>query len=157
VPGVRDEVVQRLPSAQAAAGSSARSRAKSDTVAGEEIPQIASSADPTELGKALAAAPALPKLGVPISQGVGGGVLVRKVQPVYPAEARRMHVEGNVVIDAMVTEQGSVEELKLVSGDPMLASAGLDAVRRWRYTPYSLNGKPVPKPTRITISFIAPQ
>jgi TonB family protein len=157
-PRIRDKVVRRLPSARAAAESNANGRAKSDTMAnGEEIPQIASSADPAELGKALAAAPALPKLGVPISQGVGGGVLVRKVQPVYPAEARRLHVEGNVVIDAMVTEQGSVEELKLVSGDPRLAPAAMDAVRRWRYTPYSLNGKPIPKPTRITISFIAPQ
>jgi TonB family protein len=157
VPGIRDESVRRLPSTRAAAGGGAHGRAKSDTVAGEEIPQIASSADRAELSKALAVAPALPKLGVPISQGVGGGVLVRKVQPIYPAEARRMHVEGNVVIDAVVTEQGSVEELKLVSGHPMLAPAALDAVRRWQYTPYSLNGKPVPKPTRITISFIAPE
>ena len=82
---------------------------------------------------------------------------MHKVQPVYPAEARRMHVEGSVVIDAVVTAQGQVDELKLVSGDPLLAPAAMDAVRRWRYTPYSLNGKPIAKETRITISFIAPQ
>ena len=82
---------------------------------------------------------------------------MHRVQPVYPAEARRMRVQGSVVIDAMVTEQGQVDELKLVSGDSMLAEAAMDAVRRWRYTPYSLNGKPISKPTRITISFIAPQ
>lgn len=155
-PGMRDVVVRRRASTRAEAGRSVNGRAQS-VAAGEEIPQIASSADPGDLGKALVAAPALPRLGVPISQGVGGGVLVHKVQPVYPAEARRMHVEGNVVIDAMVTEQGLVEDLKLVSGDPLLAPAALDAVRRWRYAPYSLNGKPIPKPTRITISFIAPQ
>jgi periplasmic protein TonB len=131
---------------------------ESDSVSkGDELPQIASSANSGDLDKALAAAPTLPKLGVPISQGPGGGVLVHKVQPVYPAEARRMHVAGDVVIDAIVTEQGLVGELKLVSGDPLLAPAALDAVRRWRYTPYSLNGKPIPKPTRITVSFIAPQ
>ena len=82
---------------------------------------------------------------------------MHKVQPVYPAEARRMHVQGSVVIDAMVTAQGQVDELKLVSGDPRLAPAAMEAVRKWRYTPYSLNGKPIPKETRITISFIAPQ
>ena len=54
-------------------------------------------------------------------------------------------------------DEGQVEDLKLVSGDPMLAPAAMDAVRQWRYTPYSLNGKPIPKQTRITISFIAPQ
>ena len=96
-------------------------------------------------------------LGVPVSQGIAGGVLVHKVQPVYPAEARRMRVEGNVVIDATVTAQGQVDDLKLVSGHPMLAPAAMDAIRRWRYTPYTLNGNPIPKETRITISFIAPQ
>ena len=84
------------------------------------------------------------------------GVLVHKVQPIYPAEARRMHVQGSVVIDAKVTARGQVEELKLVSGDP-----------RWlrlRWTPYAmalhtllLNGQPIAKETRITISFMAAQ
>jgi TonB family protein len=124
----------------------------------EEIPQVvASSAEPPDLNKALASVPALPQLGVPISQGVTGGVLVHKVQPMYPPEARRMHVQGSVVIDAKVTTKGQVEELKLVSGDPLLAPAAMDAVRRWRYTPYSLNGQLIAKETRITISFIAPQ
>jgi TonB family protein len=125
---------------------------------GEEIPQLAASnADPADLGKALATSPALPQLGVRVSQGIAGGVLVHKVQPVYPAEARRMHVQGSVVIDATVTAQGQIDGLKLVSGDPLLAQAAMDAVRRWRYTPYSLNGQPIAKETRITISFIAPQ
>jgi TonB family protein len=154
------EVVRRPSrSARPAYRGSAKGGAQSSSVRnGEEIPQLAASnADPADLGKALAAAPALPQLGVPISQGIAGGVLVHKVQPVYPAEARRMHVQGSVVIDATVTAQGQVDELKLVSGDPLLAQAAMDAVRRWRYTPYSLNGQPIPKETRITISFIAPQ
>jgi TonB family protein len=155
-----DDVVRRPPQS---AGSAHRGEAKrgvqpSAVSNSEEIPQLAaSSANPADLGKALATAPALPQLGVPVSQGIGGGVLVHRVQPVYPAEARRMRVQGSVVIDAMVTEQGQVDGLKLVSGDSMLAEAAMDAVRRWRYTPYSLNGKPISKPTRITISFIAPQ
>jgi protein TonB len=52
---------------------------------------------------------------------------------------------------------GQVDEIQLVSGDSRLAPAALQAVRQWRYTPYSLNGKLIPKQTRITISFIAPQ
>jgi TonB family protein len=135
-----------------------RAMQSSSDANGEEIPKlVASSAESTDLGKALATAPTLPQLGVPISQGIAGGVLVHKVQPVYPAEARRMHVQGSVVIDATVTAQGQVDGLKLVSGDPVLAQAAMDAVRRWRYTPYSLNGQPIAKETRITISFIAPQ
>jgi TonB family protein len=121
----------------------------------EEIPRLVdSSAEPADLNKALATVPALPQLGVPISQGVTGGVLVHKVQPIYPPEARRMRVQGSVVIDAKVTTNGQVEELKLVSGDPLLAPAAMDAVRKWRYTPYLLNGRPIAKDARITISFM---
>jgi TonB family protein len=158
--GAPDDVVRRPPQSAGPAhrGEAKRGVQPSAVSNSEEIPQLAaSSANPADLGKALATAPALPQLGVPVSQGIGGGVLVHRVQPVYPAEARRMRVQGSVVIDAIVTEQGQVDELKLVSGDSMLAEAAMDAVRRWRYTPYSLNGKPISKPTRITISFIAPQ
>jgi TonB family protein len=157
--GIADETIRRQPkSAPRSVRGSANGGASRSVPNGEEIPQIAaSSAEPADLREALAAGPALPTLGVPVSQGVAGGVLVSKVQPVYPPEARRMHVQGNVVIDATVTAQGQVDDVKLVSGHPLLAPAALDAVRRWRYTPYTLNGNPIPKETRITISFIAPQ
>ena len=159
---IRDEVIRQRPQpAHSTVRGTADSRSLSHSVSGsnaEDIPRIASTgAASSDLGKVLSAAPALPKLGAPISQGVSGGVLLRKVQPVYPPEARRMHLEGSVVIDAMVTAQGQVDNLQLVSGDPMLAAAAMDAVRRWRYSPYLLNGNPIPKQTRITISFIAPQ
>ena len=159
---IRDEVIRRRSQpAHSTVRGIADSRSLSHSVSGsnaEDIPRIVSTGvASSDLGKVLSASPALPKLGAPISQGVSGGVLLRKVQPVYPPEARRMHVEGSVVIDAMVTAQGQVDNLQLVSGDPMLAAAAMDAVRRWRYTPYLLNGNPIPKQTRITISFIAPQ
>jgi len=105
----------------------------------------------------LSASPSLPKLDVPVSQGIAGGVLVHKVLPVYPPEARDAHVHGTVVLDGMVTERGQVEDLKLVSGHPVLAKAAMDAVKQWRYTPYLLNGKPIRKQTRINIDFIAPR
>jgi TonB family protein len=156
---VPDEVVRR-PSRSTRPAERGRSNGGTQSKSvenGEEIPQIAASGDSADLGKALVTAAALPTLGVPISKGTAGGVLVYKVQPVYPAQARRMRVQGDVVIDALVTAQGQIDELKLVSGDSMLAAAAMDAVRRWRYTPYSLNGKPIPKQTRITVTFIAPQ
>jgi TonB family protein len=126
---------------------------------GPDIPEVAaSSAAPgSSIAKAIQTPPVLPKLSVPISQGTSGGVLLRKVQPVYPAEARRLHMAGSVVIDAVVNVEGQVDDLKLVSGDPLLSAAAMDAIRKWRYSPYLLNGKPIPRQTRITISFIAPQ
>jgi TonB family protein len=156
---IPDTVVRRrLRSARRSGGSANGGTGSRSASNNEELPQIAASNGVSaDLGSALAASPALPRLGVPVSQGTSGGVLVYKVQPVYPAEARRMHVQGNVVIDATVTAEGRVDEAKLVSGDPMLATAALDAVRRWRYTPYALNGKPIPKETRITVSFISGQ
>jgi protein TonB len=104
----------------------------------------------------LSASPALPKLGVPVSEGIAGGTLVHKVQPVYPLEARRLHLEGTVILDATITQEGQIENLKLVSGDPVLARAATEAVTKWRYTPYLLNGRPIVKQTRINIKFIAP-
>ena len=155
-----DEIIRRqFPAAQSADRGTANGDSRSNSAANPDDPPAieSSSTNPPDLGNALATAPALPRLDAPISQGVAGGALVHKVQPVYPAEARRMHVEGSVVIDAIVTVSGQLDQMQLVSGDPRLAPAALEAIRQWRYTPYSLNGKPVPKQTRITISFIAPQ
>ncbi len=129
-----------------------------DSVSGrDDVPQIAAStASPADLTDVLSTAPSLPKLSAPISQGVAGGVLVHKVQPAYPSEARRMRLAGTVVLEATITERGEIQGLKVVSGPQLLAGAAMDAVSKWRYTPYLLNGKPVSKPTRINISFIAP-
>ena len=97
----------------------------------------------------------MPRLGEAISQEVTGGILQHKVLPVYPAEAYRVRLEGDVVLEAIVTEQGQIEDLKPISGNPLLAQAAMDAVRKWRYSPYLLNGRPIRRETRITISFVA--
>jgi TonB family protein len=156
---IPNEIAHRKPEAAHSTDSDTNANSlPSSAATAEEPPAIeASSANPADLGNALATSPALPRLGTPVSQGISGGVLVRRVQPVYPAEARRMHVEGSVVINAVVTAEGKVDQLELVSGDARLTPAAIEAVRQWRYTPYSLNGKPISKQTRITISFIAPQ
>jgi protein TonB len=90
------------------------------------------------------------------SQGVSGGSLERKVQPIYPAQARSTRLQGPVVLQAVIDEVGAVQNLKTVSGDPVLAQAAIDAVHQWRYQPYLLNGQPVKMPIQITINFTLP-
>lgn len=90
------------------------------------------------------------------SQGVSGGALERKVQPIYPAQARSMRLEGTVVLQIVIDEDGQVRNLKTVSGDAVLAQAAIDAVRQWRYQPYRLNGQPIKMPLHITVNFTLP-
>jgi TonB family protein len=143
---------------QSDSGNNADTDTSGSIPSADDVPQIAaSSASSIGPGSALSTEPAMPRLTPPLSQGVAGGILQHKVQPIYPLEARRVRLEGNVVLEAMVTVEGQVEDLKVISGNPVLAQAAMDAVSQWRYTPYLLNGKPVRKETRITISFTGPQ
>src|SRR5215467_1167647 len=100
---------------------------------------------------------AVPKVATPqrvrVSQGVSQGLLIRKVQPAYPPLARQARIQGNVVLTAQISKQGTIENLQLVSGHPMLAPAALEAVKQWRYKPYFLNGEPVEVETQITVIF----
>jgi len=88
-----------------------------------------------------------------ISQGVMQGYLVQRVQPDYPPLARQARVQGTVVLAATISEQGRIENLQVTSGPPMLVAAAIEAVRRWRYRPFLLNGEPVEVSTSITIVF----
>jgi protein TonB len=99
----------------------------------------------------------LPGFSAPVSQGVTGGRLVHRVAPVYPAQARLMRLEGTVILAAMVMEDGTVRDVKVVEGSSVLAQSAVDAVKRWRYKPYQLDGKPVKNETTITINFKFPE
>lgn len=81
------------------------------------------------------------------------GDLIRKVQPAYPALARSARIQGIVVLQAVISKQGTIENLRLLSGHPMLAPAAIEAVRQWRYRPYILNNEPVEVETQITVNF----
>ncbi len=106
---------------------------------------------------ALTSAPVeMPAFGSPVSQGITGGVLEHKVQPVYPLQALPMRLAGTVILQATIGEKGKVDDVKIVSGPPLLTAAAIDAVRQWRYTPFLLDGKPVKMQKQITISFQAP-
>lgn len=88
-----------------------------------------------------------------ISQGVSLGQLVNKVEPIYPPLARSARVQGQVVLNAIISKHGTIEDLHVLSGHPMLIQAALDAVRQWRYKPFLLNGEPVEVETTVTVIF----
>jgi protein TonB len=79
--------------------------------------------------------------------------LIRQVKPTYPALARSARIQGVVVLQAVISKDGSIENLHLVSGHPMLAPAAIDAVKQWKYKPYFLNGEPVEVETTINVNF----
>lgn len=81
------------------------------------------------------------------------GSLTHKVQPVYPPLARSARIQGTVVLQAVISRQGTIENLAVASGHPMLVKAAVDAVRQWRYRPYILNHEPVEVETQITVNF----
>jgi TonB family protein len=91
-----------------------------------------------------------------VSQGVSQGLLVKKVQPKYPQNALRLRVEGAVQLMATISQSGDISVVKIVSGDPQLAHAAMDAVKQWKYKPYLLNGSPVEIQTQITVNFKLP-
>jgi len=100
---------------------------------------------------------AVPKVAVPqrvrVSQGVTQGLVIRRVQPTYPPLARQARIQGSVILQAEISKDGTIENLRLISGHPMLAPAAIEAVKQWRYKPYFLNGEPVPVETQITVNF----
>lgn len=100
---------------------------------------------------------AVPRVVAPVrvrvSAGVSQGMLVHQIKPTYPPLARQARIQGSVVLQAVIGKDGSIQNLKLVSGHPMLAPAAIEAVRQWRYRPYFLNGEPVEVDTQITVNF----
>jgi len=100
---------------------------------------------------------AVPKVAAPqrvrVSQGVSQGLLIKKIQPPYPPLARHARIQGQVVLQAEISKDGSIQNLRLISGHPMLAPSAIEAVKQWRYKPYYLNGEPVEVETQITVIF----
>jgi protein TonB len=97
--------------------------------------------------------PPVPTRRVPVSGGVSQGLLIQQVRPLYPPIAVAAHVQGAVVLNALISRSGAIENLRVLSGHPLLVHAALEAVRQWRYRPYLLNGEPVEVETQITVNF----
>ncbi|MGA7342857.1 MAG: energy transducer TonB, partial [Terracidiphilus sp.] len=96
---------------------------------------------------------AAPPKKVNISAGVAVGMLLQKTQPIYPPIAKAARVSGTVVLQATISKQGTITNLRVVSGPAMLQSSALDAVRTWRYRPYLLNNEPVEVETTVNVIF----
>jgi|SRR5579872_6825967 len=94
---------------------------------------------------------------VPTRIRVGGNVMVeqilKKVDPVYPPDAKAAQVSGTVMLHAVIAKDGSVQQVDVVSGPPMLQQAAMDAVRQWRYRPMLLNGQPIEVDTTVSVVF----
>jgi protein TonB len=105
--------------------------------------------------------PVLPVLSKPVppiqrvrvSQGVTKGMIVHRIEPTYPRLAQQARIQGVVVLTAIIDKDGNIQNLRLVSGHPMLASAAIDAVKQWRYKPFLLGGQPVEVETTVTVNF----
>jgi protein TonB len=88
-----------------------------------------------------------------VSSGVMEGNLVRRIEPTYPNMAKVAHIQGDVVLQATISKQGTIENLRSLNGHPILVAAAMDAVKQWRYRPYELNGEPVEVETTVTVRF----
>ena len=91
-----------------------------------------------------------------VSQGVSQGLVVKRVQPIYPEHAKQMRIQGPVLLEATVSKTGDIANVKVLSGDAILARAAADAVRQWKYRPYFLDGEAVDIQTQITVNFKLP-
>ncbi len=110
------------------------------------------------IGGIVSSAPvAVPKVATPqkvrVSQGVSEGLLLHKVTPNYPALAKQARIQGSVVLQATIGKDGSIQNLRVLSGHPMLTQSALDAVKQWKYKPYLLNGEAVEVETTVQVNF----
>ncbi len=104
----------------------------------------------------------VPRLAPPpkpirVSRGVTEGLLLRKVTPEYPLIARQGRIQGQVLLSAIISKTGDIENLSLISGHPLLVPAAIEAVKQWHYRPYLLNGEPVAVETTISVMFVISQ
>jgi periplasmic protein TonB len=95
---------------------------------------------------------AMPKR-VSIGTGVMAAKIIRKVAPEYPALAKAAHIQGTVLIEAIIGKDGKVADLRTIGGPSMLLQAALNAVRSWEYQPYLIEGEPVEVETQINVVF----
>ena len=114
------------------------------------LPDPASRISPPSVKQVLAAPGAAP---IKVGGNLQAGKLVKKVTPIYPPMAAAAHLQGTVRLTALIGKDGTVQNLQLVSGPPLLAKAATDAVKQWVYQPTVLNGEPVEVQTQIDLNF----
>ena len=90
---------------------------------------------------------------VKVSSGVAGGLLIKKVSPVYPIDARAAYIQGTVVLRAEISKTGDITDLELLDGPIELAGSAVAAVRQWKHKPYLLMGQPVIVDTQVQVNY----
>jgi protein TonB len=90
---------------------------------------------------------------ITVSSGVMQGNRIGGEMPQYPAIAKAARIQGTVVLQATISKNGTIENLHVINGPPMLQAAAMEAVRSWRYKPYLLNGEPVEVETQVNVVF----
>jgi protein TonB len=97
--------------------------------------------------------PAAPSGPVRVGGKIHAPSKLNNVAPVYPPSAKQARVEGTVILEATISEQGRVTDVKVLRGIPLLDNSAIDAVRQWHYSPTLLNGTPVPVVMTVTVNF----
>jgi TonB family protein len=92
-----------------------------------------------------------------VGSGVTQGLLIKRVDPIYPTIAAINRVQGVVLLGATISKEGTIKDLQVISGNPLLNGAAIDAVKQWRYRPYVMNGEPVEVDTQIIVNFTLQQ
>jgi len=131
----------------------------SAAVSSDEPPPIVgtgTAVDSAKLTNIVSAPTAMPKVEIRVSKGVTPASLTRRVAPVYPPMALSSRLEGSVTLMASVAADGTIGEIKVLRGEPIFATAAVEAVHQWRYTPTKLDGNPIPVTREITINFKLP-
>jgi protein TonB len=153
---VRTAIVVRNQSSR----STSSQAASADPVQAPAPDVVASNGSDTAISGMLSTTPVnVPTTAaqtIKLSQGVSQGLLMKRVAPIYPPTAKQMHVQGTVQIQANISKDGSISNVKLLSGDATLGRAAMDAVRQWKYKPYVLNGEPIDIQTQVTVIFKLP-
>ena len=126
--------------------------AKQEPTSSHGTPTAAPATAATTLPPASAGKTAATDL-VEVPEDFADDLVVHRVHPTYPKQARAKKLHGAVVLQAVVNKQGKVDSLQLLSGDSQLAQAAAEAVKQWRYKPYSRNGEPTDFQTKVTVDF----
>jgi TonB family protein len=110
------------------------------------LPQLSSD---TSLSDAFAPSPSSTHVGA----NAAAAQLIHQVAPAYPPLAKTAHISGTVVLDALIAKDGTIEQLQVVSGPPLLLKSAMDAVQQWEYRPTLVNGDPVRVDTTISVVY----
>jgi protein TonB len=89
----------------------------------------------------------------PMISHLDEGMIVHRVEPLYPSTAKLVRIQGEVVLRAVISKEGRIEGLQVISGHPLLAPAAVNAISQWRFRPYQLNGSPIEVEAQVTVRF----